>query len=65
MPVIRARHAEAVLAQAVSDGSLTQQEADGYLQRIRDGDHSPVLRADLRGLRRQARQSRDHGRTPT
>jgi polyhydroxyalkanoate synthesis regulator phasin len=49
---IRVRHAEAALAGAVQDGRMTQQEADGYLDRLRAGDHSRSLRAHLRGFRR-------------
>jgi hypothetical protein len=49
---IRVRHAEAALAGAVQDGRMTQQEADGYLDRLRAGEHSRSLRAHLRGFRR-------------
>jgi hypothetical protein len=49
---IRVRHAEAALAGAVQDGRMTQHEADGYLDRLRAGEHSRSLRAHLRGFRR-------------
>jgi polyhydroxyalkanoate synthesis regulator phasin len=49
---IRVRHAEAALAGAVQDGRMTQQEADGYLDRLRAGEHSRSLRVHLRGFRR-------------
>jgi len=53
---IRVRHAEAALAGAVQDGRTTQQEADGYLDRLRAGEHS----RSLRGFRRP-RESRATG----
>jgi hypothetical protein len=51
---IRVKHAEAALAAAVSDGSMTQQDAENYLRRLRAGEHSPSVRADLRELRRRS-----------
>ncbi|MBA2756252.1 MAG: hypothetical protein H0U37_02265 [Chloroflexi bacterium] len=48
---IRVRHAAANLGAAVTGGSLTQEEADGFLERLRIGDHSRSLRARLRDLR--------------
>ncbi len=56
---IRVRHAETSLSSAVADGSLTQGEADDFLGRLRNGDHSPSLRVRLRVLR-----SRVSARTP-
>ncbi|MEO7399067.1 MAG: hypothetical protein ABIW84_10925 [Ilumatobacteraceae bacterium] len=48
---IRVRHAWTSLNSAIADGSLTQDEADGFLERLRNGDHSSSLRARLRDLR--------------
>jgi hypothetical protein len=55
---IRARHAGAILDAAVQAASLTREEADGYLTRLRAGEHSGSLRAQLHGLRSEARSRR-------
>jgi hypothetical protein len=47
---IRATHAGTALSAAVQGGRLSQDEADGYLQRLRNGEHSSSLRARLRAL---------------
>ena len=52
---IRVRHADAALSAAVSDGSMTRAEADDYLRRLRSGEHSSSLRAELRTARRRSR----------
>jgi polyhydroxyalkanoate synthesis regulator phasin len=48
---IRARHAQAHTDRAVEEGHMSVEEADGYLARVRDGDHSRELRADIKGRR--------------
>lgn len=48
---IRVRHAGTKLDAAIADGSLTREEADGFLARLRNGEHSRALRAQLRRLR--------------
>lgn len=48
---IRVRHASMVFEAAVKNGGLTQGESDGYLERLRNGEHSRSLRAGLRVLR--------------
>ncbi len=45
---IRARHAGAHMDAAVAEGDMSQQEADGYLDRLRHGEHPKGLRARLR-----------------
>jgi hypothetical protein len=45
---IRARHAGAHMEAAVAEGEMSQEEADGYLVRLRSGDHPEGLRARLR-----------------
>ena len=49
---IRVRHAGLQLDEAVASGSLSRAEADGYLDRVTEGEHGRFLRAHLRGLRR-------------
>jgi hypothetical protein len=44
---IRVRHARSRLDAAVEDGSLTREDADDYLNRLRDGGHPRSLRARL------------------
>jgi polyhydroxyalkanoate synthesis regulator phasin len=61
---IRVRHAGAILADAVRDGRMTQEEADGYLQRLRAGEHSRSLRAHLRGFRRPSSPRAPGGERP-
>ena len=41
---------------AIAKGEMTQEEADGYLVRLRDGEHPEGLRARLR----KHRPRRDH-----
>jgi hypothetical protein len=36
---------------AVTDGEMSQEEADGYLERLRNGEHPKGLRARLNGHR--------------
>jgi polyhydroxyalkanoate synthesis regulator phasin len=44
---VRLRHAATRLDGAVADGEMTREEADGQLQRLRDGEHPKGLRARL------------------
>jgi len=46
---IRARHAQAHTDRAVEEGRMSEDEADGYLERVRDGEHSRELRAHIKG----------------
>jgi hypothetical protein len=45
---IRARHAGTHMEAAVAEGDMSQEEADGYLARLRSGEHPKGLRARLR-----------------
>jgi hypothetical protein len=45
---IRARHAGAHMAAAVTEGDMSQAEADAYVERLRGGEHPKGLRARLR-----------------
>jgi len=54
---IRLRHAGTRLHDAVVDGSMSQEEADGYLERLGNGEHPRGLRAHL-GKLRSKRHSR-------
>jgi hypothetical protein len=51
---IRARHAGAHMEAAVAGGTMSQEEADGYLARLRSGEHPEGLRARLRTHRSRA-----------
>ena len=51
---IRVRHAGTSLGAAVDEGRLSQDEADGLLERLRGGEHSRSLRARVRRLRPSA-----------
>jgi len=44
---IRVRHASTRLTSAVEDGSMSQEEADGFLLRLKMGEHPRSLRAHL------------------
>jgi hypothetical protein len=44
---VRARHASARLDAAVSEGTMTPEEASDYLRRLRQGEHPKGLRARL------------------
>jgi hypothetical protein len=46
---IRARHAQAHTDLAVAEGRMGEAEADAYLERVRDGEHSQDLRQRIRG----------------
>jgi hypothetical protein len=50
---IRVRHATAALNAAVEEGRMTAEEAEGYLRRLRSGEHSKSLRSHLRQFRRR------------
>jgi polyhydroxyalkanoate synthesis regulator phasin len=45
---IRARHAGAHMEGAIAEGEMSQEEADGYLDRLHQGEHPEGLRARLR-----------------
>jgi polyhydroxyalkanoate synthesis regulator phasin len=49
--VIRARHAGAHMERAIAEGEMSQEEADGNLERLRNGEHPKGLRARLRNHR--------------
>ncbi|HVC71011.1 MAG TPA: hypothetical protein VNC61_12215 [Acidimicrobiales bacterium] len=44
---IRARHAGSHMESAIADGEMSQEEANGYLDRLRAGEHPKGLRARL------------------
>jgi polyhydroxyalkanoate synthesis regulator phasin len=46
---IRARHAQVHTDSAVAGGTMDQEEAARYLERVRSGEHSRELRALIRG----------------
>lgn len=47
MNQVSARHAAEQLARASAEGRLTKREADDYLRRMRAGEHSHRLRAEI------------------
>jgi len=49
MGAIRARHARVHTDAAVADGRMSQGDAETALDRVRDGEHSAALRAQIRG----------------
>jgi polyhydroxyalkanoate synthesis regulator phasin len=53
---IRVRHARAHMDKAIAEGEMTQEEGDGYVERLRGGEHPEGLRARL-GKHRPRRQS--------
>ena len=55
---IRVRHANSRIETAVAEGAMTQGEADGFLERVRAGEHSRGLRSHLSQFRPR-RRSRD------
>jgi len=61
---IRARHAGAHMEVAIADGEMSQEEADGYLKSLRNGEHPKGLRARLarHRPRRHSVTSNDDGR---
>ena len=48
---ISMRHARMKIGAAVDTGSMPKEDADGFLDRMRRGEHPQDLRAQLRGLR--------------
>jgi len=46
---VRARHAQVHTDAAVAGGTMSQAQAEAYLERVRNGDHSRELRAHIRG----------------
>ncbi len=57
MGAIRARHAGVHMDAAIASGDMSQEESEGYLERLRNGEHPEGLRLRLR-KHRQPR--RDH-----
>jgi hypothetical protein len=53
---IRVRHAGMQLDAAVADGRTTRVEADGFLDRLRRGEHGRFLRSRLHGGGRAPRE---------
>jgi hypothetical protein len=51
---IQARHAGERMKSAIAEGEMTREEADTYLERLRQGDHPKGLRARLSKHRRRA-----------
>lgn len=47
---ISLRHAATALESAVQDNTMSREEADGHLEQVRNGEHSPSLRAHLARL---------------
>jgi polyhydroxyalkanoate synthesis regulator phasin len=45
--VIRARHAGIHMESATASGEMSQEESEGYLERLRNGEHPKGLRARL------------------
>jgi polyhydroxyalkanoate synthesis regulator phasin len=55
---IRARHAGAHMEEAVAEGQMSQAKADGYIERLKAGEHPRGLRSHLGQLKRQRGSSR-------
>jgi polyhydroxyalkanoate synthesis regulator phasin len=55
---VRARHAGAHMEEAVAEGQMSQVEADGYIERLKKGEHPKGLRSHLGQLRRQRSTSK-------
>jgi hypothetical protein len=49
MGAIRARHAQIHTDAAIADGRMSPEDAETTLERVRDGEHSAALRAQIRG----------------
>jgi polyhydroxyalkanoate synthesis regulator phasin len=49
LAAIRARHAQVHTDAAVAAGTMDQEEAARYLERVRGGEHSRELRAHIKG----------------
>ena len=58
---ISARHAGTRLDAAVADGSLSPEEAEGFVDRLLNGEHSHSLRAHLGKLRPGVRSAQASG----
>ena len=56
---IRVRHAIIRTETAVAEGAMTQGEADGFLERVRAGEHSRGLRSHLSQFRPRRRSRGD------
>jgi polyhydroxyalkanoate synthesis regulator phasin len=52
---IRARHAGAHMEESVTAGQMSQEEADGYVEQLKAGDHPKGLRSHLGQLKRERR----------
>jgi polyhydroxyalkanoate synthesis regulator phasin len=66
---IRVRHAGARVDAAVAEGAMSREEADGFLDRIRAGEHSRGLRSHLAQFRPKRRSrmnasASSHAQTP-
>lgn len=59
---IRARHAGNHMESAIDSGEMSREEADGYLERLHQGEHPDGLRARLRKHRPRTHSG---GRTST
>jgi polyhydroxyalkanoate synthesis regulator phasin len=46
---IRARHAQVHTDAAVAEGRMSQSEADGFVDRMRSGEHAKELRSQITG----------------
>jgi hypothetical protein len=49
MGAILARHAQIHTDAAIADGRMCPEDAETALERVRDGEHSAALRAQIRG----------------
>jgi polyhydroxyalkanoate synthesis regulator phasin len=47
---VRSRHARVHTDAAVEAGTMSADEADGTLERVRQGDHSAALRRRIKGV---------------
>ncbi len=56
---IRVRHAGTSMGAAVEDGRLTRADAEGFLERLRQGEHSRSIRLPVRGLHSRHRSGSD------
>jgi hypothetical protein len=46
---VRVRHAGAAMDARIAEGAMSREEADGLLERLRQGEHPSGIRADLAG----------------
>lgn len=50
---VRVRHAGAAMDARIAEGAMSREEADGLLERLRQGEHTSGIRAHLAGGRRR------------